>query len=331
MALACVSVPGVARAQVEVVVVTRSAQDVEVARQLARTLEGVRVTERAEASARPARELVDEALAARAPGYVVVIDREGSRVHVLRPSDQTAVVRALSPEVIASSHAAVALSTAEMLDWLGASPPAPPPAAAPGNPTAELAAQEAETSRFAALLGAELEWRQAAESDASFLRPSFVLEGQLQPARWPVWTGLALRASLPSAGWERGFSSASVAGGRGHIEYAVTDATLSALLGHDAGALSLLFGLGLGVSVQSAELYDAGGKSLHASDRVAPVAALGLGVRHQLAWGLALALDADGQLSLAPSHYRVAGSPVLEEKPLRLLLRAGLCWRTAGL
>jgi len=323
-----------ARAQTDVAFVTRSAEDVEVMQQLARLLDR-KVGQRSEPSPRAPAAIMQEAAADWPEPYVVVLDRQGDTVHVLRPRDRTIVSRVLAPELIAESAYAVALATAELLEWLGAAPhartperesPAASPGPAPRAPPPEQSAHARSTPSWA--VGADLELTSSPGYDVSLVRPSVVGELQLGRGAWPVWLAFGLRGS-GRASWEPRLAPGVVAGGVRQVEYSSTDLALHAALGLGDGAAALIAGLVSGLSWVDVEARERRGEVAGDSAEVRGWLGLGVWLRYPIAWGLGLSVGAELHWQPDRARYRVAGAEVLEEGPLRTQTRVGLVWESA--
>src|SRR5688572_28961504 len=197
-------------AAAQVAVMTRTAEDREVAAQLGQLVE-VPVREHEDTEARPLAQVLQDARAWPEP-HVVVIDRPFDTVHVLRPRDTTAVSRVLSAGVMLDSQYAVALATAELLEWLGVLPaargrPSEPSPAVPASPVAgprhEGEPPEEARSMLGWAAGVDLELATSPGFDVSLARPSISAELQIGRGRQPLWFGFGARLGAP-ASWDRG-------------------------------------------------------------------------------------------------------------------------------
>jgi hypothetical protein len=299
-------------------VIERTPQDVEVAHELS-ALVDVPITEREEAGPRPLGAILQDAQS-WPERYVVVIDRDNASVLVLRPDDGTVFSRVLAPEVMQTAPYAVALTTAELLHWLHAEPPA-----AVETRAAELHPRR--TSLLSAAGLAELDVRASPGYDVSLAR--LALGAELQFARRkPWWFALGARVTTPATRTRR-LDAASVRAGIERIEYSSTDAALQVSAGHGLGGAALIGTVSAGLSIDSVEARSASGTVAGDDDRLVGFVGLGLALRYPLAIGFALALGADAQLALQHVRYRVRGEPVLEEGLFRIASHIGLVWESA--
>jgi hypothetical protein len=327
-----------AGASAQVAVVTRSAEDHEVATQLGRLID-VAVNEHAEPEARSVAGTLADAAAWPEP-LVVVIDRPDDTVHVLRTRDHSAVSRVLDPGVMLDSQYAVALATAELLEWMGVLPaargrpsgvqqPARPAAPAAASTTAEPAAGEGGGSlALGWAAGADLELATSPGYDVSLVRPSIHAEAQLGRARAPLWLELGGRLGAP-ASWDRKLDATLFETAAERVEYSDTQVALHAALGFGSGRATLLGELEGGVSFAQVEAEAAAGEEVGGHDGLSGWLGLGLGLRYPLASGLGLAAAVQGQWLTERARYRIEGSPVLEEGPIRVVTRLGLIWESA--
>jgi hypothetical protein len=276
--------------------------------------------------------------------YVVVIDRMEDSVHVLRPSDQTIVSRVLAAEVLADSHYAVALATAELLEWLGAAPRAetavdvehapragPPPAA----PTAEARGAEstredleATTPELGVALGVGLQLSASPGADISLARLAGDAELQLGRGLRSPWFALGLRVAAP-ASIERALDPAAGGAGVTQVEYASSELGLHAAIGMGTRGAALAVGPVAGLAFVDVTARGAGGAQIGVHHAKAGMLGAGVWLRYPLAWGLGLGLAAEAQWLLSPERYRVAGQRVLQDGALRLQTQLGLVWESA--
>lgn len=324
---------GAARA--DVAVIARAPEDGEVRRQLAGLLDEP-VTERPEREPQSLPAIMREA-AGWSEHYVVVVDRAGSSLHVLRPSDQTIASRLLEERVLAEAPYAVALATAELLEWLGVSARAEAvdasgagtaePRATPASLDASDAGHEAPL-RLDLALGAGLELSASPGFDPELTRLALEAGVELGRGRRPLWGWLSLRAAVLGPGWRAPLAGTAASVER--VDYASSSLTLHAALGLGRSAAALTFGPVVGVSFVQVDALDRDGASLGEHTGVSVLAGLALGVRYPLAWGFGLSLGADGQWLVQPTRYRVEGREVLEEGPLQLATRFGVLWESAS-
>lgn len=300
-------------------VIERTPQDVEVAHELSSLID-VPVSERPEASVRPLGAILADAQS-WPERYVVVIDRDSASVLVLRPDDGTVFSRVLAPEVMQSAPYAVALTTAELLHWLHAEPPA-----AAETRATELHPRAAPSLLSAAVL-ADLDLRASPGYDVSLAR--LALGAELQFARRrPWWFALGARVALPATHTKQ-LDAASARAGVERVDYSSWDAALQLSAGHGLGGGALIGTASAGMSLDSVEARSAAGKVAGDDDRVVGFVGLGLALRYPLALGFAVALGADAQLALQHVRYRVRGEPVLEEGLIRVASHIGLVWENA--
>lgn len=323
----CLAAPD---ARADVAVVLHAPEDAEVKRQLAGLIDEP-VTERPEAQPRSLPEIVREAAAGWPERYVVVVDREGDSVHVLRPSDQTSVSRLLTDDVLLDSHYAVALATAELLEWLGATPrarasvePSPPPQVADASLEPEERVEQP-PALLGFVAGASFELSASPGFDPSLSR--IALEGgvELGRARFSPWGLLGVR--LSALGSSDRTLAPETAEAPSRVDYESTDFALQAGLGIGAGPAVMVVPV-VGVSLAQVSVQDQAGRTLGQKDRVSGFLGLGLAVRYPIAWGLSLSLAAEGQWLPKPARYRVEGREALEEGPLRAQTRIGIAWES---
>jgi hypothetical protein len=332
-AVACAWFAGTATAQVAVL--THTAEDREVLAQLGQLID-VPVREHG-GSAPQSLALTLRETADWPEPYVVVIDRPNDSVHVLRPRDTTVVSRVLSASVMLDSQYAVALATAELLEWLGVLPaargrpsePSPPPAARPAAaiPHDEARAEGAR-SALGWAAGADLELATNPGFDVSLARPSVHAELQIGRGRDPVWFGFGARVGAP-ASWDRGLSSERFATGAERVEYSDFQTGLHAAIGLGAGRSAVFAQLEGGASFERIEAFSTSDRRVGDYAEVAGYLGLGLGLRYRLASALALAATVQGQWIAGRARYRIEDAPVLEEGPIRVATRIGLIWESA--
>jgi hypothetical protein len=333
VAAAATSSPA-SRARAQVVVVTSSTADQDVARQLGQLID-VPVLSRPAPEQRSRGQLLLEAASWPEP-YVVIIDRQDDMVEVWRPRDHTALSRVLAADVMVDSQYAIALATAELLEWLGVLPAAdgvpdqhaqkvmPPPPAQ----EAEVLAAPPDASALGWAAGADLELATNPGFDLSLVRPSLSVELQTGRARASPWFALGARFGAP-ASWDRRLDGAALELGAERVEYADWQAALHAGIGVGAGRASLLAQLEGGLSLASVEAVTRSGERVGDYTGVSAWLGLGLGLRYPLASALSLAAAVQGQLRLAPARYRFDGVKLLEEGPIGVVTRLGLIWESA--
>jgi hypothetical protein len=325
-----------ASAAAQVSVVTRAPEDREVAVQLGHLLDAP-VRERAGAGEPSIAALMKEA-AAWPERHVVVVDRPGDTIHVLRPRDRTMVSRVIAAEVMLHSQYAVALASAELLEWLGVLP------AARGRPSAGESALPAGAKVDAPLvpsdtsgpppprvgwgLGADLELAMSPGFDVSLARVSISGEVQLGRRRGPTWYAFGARLGAP-ASWERQLDAGAFAAGVERIVYSDVVTGLHAALGYGAGRATILGQIEGGLSFARVEALTQGGARVGDHDDIAGWLGLGLGLRYPLVWGLSVAAAVQGHWLADRTTYRVDGAQVLEEGPVRVVTRIGLIWENA--
>ena len=277
--------------------------------------------------------------------YVVVIDRMEDSVHVLRPSDQTIVSRVLAAEVLADSHYAVALATAELLEWLGAAPraetavdvahaPRAPPQPAP--PTAEAAGTasapeelEPEVPEWGVGIGAGLQLSTSPGADINLAQLAGDAELQLGRGLRSPWFALGLRVAAP-ASIERALDPAAGSAGVARVEYTSRELALHAAIGMGTRGAALAVGPVAGLAFVDVTARGAGGEQINEPHKAtAGMVGAGVWLRYPLAWGLGLGLAAEAQWLLSPERYRVAGRRVLQDGALRLQTQLGLVWESA--
>jgi hypothetical protein len=329
----CLALPAAASAQVAVV--TRSPEDREVAAQLGQLLDAP-VQERPGASESSIGSLMKEA-AGWPEQHVVVFDRPGDTIHVLRPRDRTMVSRVLAAEVMLHSQYAVALASAELLEWLGVLP------AARGRPSGGETPAKAvkvdaplvpsDTSgppppRVGWGLGADLELATSPGFDVSLARASVSGEVQLGRRRGPSWFAFGARLGAP-ASWERQLAASTFAAGVERIAYSDVVAGLHAALGYGAGRATILGQIEGGLSFLRVEALAQDDARVGDHDDVAGWLGLGIGLRYPLVWGLSIAAAVQGHWLADRTTYRVDGAKVLEEGPVQVVTRIGLIWENA--
>jgi hypothetical protein len=226
----------------------------------------------------------------------------------------------------------VALATAELLEWLGAAPPArapesaPPPASTPRAPPEEPSPRPLPTLSWAA--GADLELMSSPGYEVSLWRPSVSAELQLGRGHWPAWLALGVRGSAP-ASWQPQLAQGVVARGVREVDYSSADLALHAAVGLGNEPATLLVGLVGGLSWIDVEARARGGGVAGEHAEARGFLGLGLGLRYPIAWGLALGVGAELHWLPDRARYRVGGTQVLEEGPLRAQTRVGLLWESA--
>ncbi len=320
-------------AAAQVAVVVRAPADGDVALQLRRLIDAP-VEQHALSEASAGLIAILEQARTWSAAYVIVLDRVDGAAQVLRLADRTAASRVLSPDVMAESPYAVALAIAELLDWLGAVPPARAPDAAVSPPAsdAELEAEPKEApSPLSAVIGADFEITSSPDPgspghDVSLLRPT--LSGGLQWGRGlrSPWFGVGARLAAP-ASTERTLDR-SIPDQVAAVRYASIDPSVTVALGLGSGEASLVGEFGVGLSIVAVEARDAAGATLTEDDAVAPWLGLGLSLRYPLLWGLSLAVGAEGQWLVERGRYQVDGTSVLEEGRVRLATRLGIRWES---
>jgi len=325
-------------AAAQVAVVTRAPEDRDVAAQLGQLLDA-KVRERSGADERSISVLMQEAAAWPEP-YVVVIDRPDDAIHVLRPRDRTMVSRVLAAEVMLHSQYAVALASAELLEWLGVLP------AARGRPSAGQTAARtggvdaplvpSDTSgppppRVGWGLGGDLELATSPGFDVSLARASISGEVQLGRRRGPSWFAFGARVAAP-ASWERQLEAGALGGIAAEVErimYSDVVTGLHAALGYGAGRATILGQIEGGLSFVRVEALAQDDARVGDHDDVAGWLGLGLGLRYPLVWGLSVAAAVQGRWLADRTRYRVDGAKVLEEGPVQVVSRIGLIWESA--
>ena len=320
------------RAWAQVVVITSSAADQEVALQLGHLIE-VPVLPRAAPQDRSRGQLLQDAASWPEP-YVVMIDRQDDMVQVWRPRDHTAVSRVLAADVMVDSQYAVALATAELLEWLGVLPAAigrpaqhAQQAGAPAQED-ELTAAPNDASALGWAAAADLELATNPGFDLSLVRPSLSVELQLGRARTAPWFALGARFGAP-ASWDRALDGAALERGAQRVEYSDMQTALHAGIGVGSARATVLGQLEGGLSLASVETLTRSGERVADYGGVSGWLGLGLGLRYPLASALCLAAAVQGQLRLAPARYRFDGVKVLEEGRIGVVTRLGLIWESA--
>lgn len=323
-----------AGAAAQVTVVTRAPEDGAVAAQLGRLID-VPVQQRPGPDT-DSLQLVLRDGAGRPEPLVVVIDRPHDTLHVVRTRDATVVSRVLDASVMRDSPYAVALATAELLEWLGVLPPArgrpgapvltvPPEAAAALQ---EEARAESERPALGWAAGADLELATSPGFDVSLARPSIHAELQIGRGREPLWFGFGARIGAP-ASWDRGLEPERFATRAERVEYSDFQTGLHAALGFGAGRSTVFAQLEGGASFAHVEALSAAERSVGEHEATSAYLGAGVGLRYRLASALALAAEVQGQWLAERARYRVEGSPVLEEGPIRVTTRLGLIWESA--
>jgi hypothetical protein len=325
-----------APAAAQVAIVTQAPQDHEVAVQLGQLIES-EVREHATTGERSISALMKEAETWPEP-HVVVVDRPGDTIHVLRPRDRTMVSRVLAPEVMRDSQYAVALASAELLEWLGVLPAArgrpsdrEPPAPSGKPIDAPVVPTEASGPPQSALgwgLGADLELVTSPGFDVSMARASISGEVQLGRRRGPSWYAFGARVGAP-ASWDRALNPGAASAGVERITYSDVMASLHAGLGYGAGRATILGEIEGGLSLARVQALDADGARVGDHEDVDGWIGLGVGLRYPLVWGLSVAAAVQGRWLADRATYRVQGTKVLEEGPVRVVSRIGLIWESA--
>jgi hypothetical protein len=309
----CWLVSAVASAQVSVL--CRTPADEELARTLARlTAQPVAAVPASDGDA-------TEPFASARAGEWVSIDRERSTIVVYSVTRRATLSRVLDADVMSASSYAVALATAELLEWFDASAGAraglPSGRAAPSsNPSPNLG------------LGADLEIQSQPGYSLSSVRPSIHAELTWGRARTGGFWAVGARASIPGS---RVLQVAAVAApdGRARLEVLGTDAAVQLTLGHGMGRLALTSQLAAGISYVGLQAFDTSGDPLGNDEQLSPLFAGGLGFRYSVLFGFALAASVEAQWAGPRTVYRMVGDDVLETGALRVGLFAGVLWEGA--
>ena len=321
-------------AAAQVAVVTQTVEDREVAGQLGHLID-VPVRDH-EATEPQSLSALMRAGAEFPEPFLVLIDRPNDSVHVLRTADATLVSRVLGANVMLDSQYAVALATAELLEWLGVLPAARGRPSEPSRATAESKAaaqrveQRGENARPALgwAAGADLELATSPGFDVSLARPAIAAELQLGRGTRPVWLALGARLAAP-ASWDRTLEPQRFTTGARRVEYSDVQTGLSGVVGFGAGRSTWFAQIEGGVTFAQVEAFADADRSLGAHDTASGYLSAGIGLRHRLASALALAATVAGQWRPERARYRVEGSKVLEEGPIRVATRIGLIWESA--
>jgi hypothetical protein len=320
-------------ADAQVALVIRAPADHEVAGKLQELIE-TGVDERAVQANEAGLGATMEQAASWSAAYAVTIDRPDSTVHVLRVADRTVASRVLPPALLADSPYAVALATAELLEWLGAVPPARPitdevqAGAGPvrDRPASAAVADVPEPDRGyepSITLGAAFEVTTSPGFDLSLLRPAIGVGLQWRRLGASPFFALGARFAAPAElereleGRVRGVTS---------IAYWSADPAVSAAIGFGSSSAALLAQLAFGLSITDVEARGERDAVLARSDAVTPWLGLGLFLRYPLISGFSLAVGAEGQWLTDLARYRVQRVSVLEEGRIRLATGLGLLW-----
>lgn len=246
-------------------------------------------------------------------GEWVTIDRAAATVNVYSAAQMTTLSRVLDAEVMSASPYAVALATAELLEFAGAA----------GART--LAGQPVASSPQLGI-GVDLELQSQPGFDLSFVRPALQLElawGRARPGGF--WT-LGVRGAGPG---QRTLQVAAAAAPGARVDALSVDAAAQLTLGHALGRLALLTQLAVGMSYLALEAADASGARLGRDARVAPLFGAGVGFRYSVLSGFGLTVRGEAQWAGSGTVYRIAGEQVLQAGALRVSLLAGLIWEGA--
>jgi len=224
-----------------------------------------------------------------------------------------------------------------LLEWLGVLPaargrPGEAERSAPASPAAARPADSPVVEARPAIgwaAGADLELATNPGFDVSLIRPSIRAELQFGRGQAPLWFELGARFGAP-ASWDRGLDAARFETAVERVEYSDAQAALHTALGFGAARATVLAELEGGLSfAQVVARTDAGGEVGRPHDGVSAWVGLGLGLRYPLASALSLAAAVQGQWLAERARYRIEGSPVLEEGPVRVTTRLGLIWESA--
>lgn len=325
IAVACLA--GAAPAHADVAILVRVPADAEVARELA-SLVDERVHVHEESGPRRVSEVTRDA-ATWPERYVVVVDRESDSVHALRPSDQTIVSRVLPQSVLLDAHYAVALASAELLEWLGAAPRAqvavtPHDASVDARATAARAEPVEERSAIGFAAGAGIELSASPGYDPSLTRLAVEAGVELGRNRAPVWTWLGVRASLFGSTALGALPDTTV--GVRRVEYRGHDLALHGALGLGGEGAALGLGPVVGLSLVDVHASNRRGDDLGEHEQVSAFLGAGMWLRYPIAAGFGLSLGAEAQWLVTPVRYRIEGIEVLEEGTFRAQTRIGLVW-----
>jgi hypothetical protein len=327
---ACCCLVSAATARADVAILVRAPADADVARELAGMLDE-RVHVHEESAPRRVSEITRDA-ATWPERYVVVVDRESDSVHALRPSDQTIVSRVLPQSVLVDAHYAVALASAELLEWLGAAPRAEVAVVQDGasigvRETAEQREPAKARSAIGFAAGAGIELSASPGYDPSLTRLAVEAGVELGRGRGPLWTWLGVRASL--------FGSASLGAlpdttaDVRRVEYRGHDLALQGALGLGSDGAALGLGPVVGLSLIDVRASDRRGEVVGDHAQVSAFLGAGIWLRYPVAAGFGLALGAEAQWLVTPVRYRIEGIEVLEEGPFRAQTRIGLVWESS--
>jgi hypothetical protein len=318
-------------ASADVAIVVHVPADADVARELAGMVDE-RVHVHEESAKRRVSEITRDA-ATWPERYVVVVDRESDSVHALRPSDQTIVSRVLPQSVLVDAHYAVALASAELLEWLGAAPRAEVAVAKDGawigvRDEADRRKPGGEArSAIGFAAGAGIELSASPGFDPSLTRLAVEAGVELGRNRAAVWTWLGARASLFGSTSLSALPDTTVDVQR--VQYRGHDLALHGALGLGSDGAALGLGPVVGLSLVDVRASDRSGEALGEHAQVSAFLGAGIWLRYPLAAGFGLSLGAEAQWLLAPVRYRIEGIEVLEEGAFRAQTRIGLVWESS--